>query len=72
LTAGTSPPILPLRHRGKEGRWIDQREAGVADPGVTHTEYCEPGEDLWQTSVQKYPLRSALPLLAPTILTSVP
>jgi hypothetical protein len=38
-------PILPLRHRGKEGQWIDQREAGVGDPDTTHTEYREPGQD---------------------------
>jgi hypothetical protein len=46
-------PILPRRHRGKEGHWIDQREAGVADPDATHTEYREPGSDpLWQLTVR--------------------
>jgi hypothetical protein len=45
-------PIMPLRHRGKEGQWIDQREAGVADLDTIHTEYHEPGQDtLWQLVV---------------------
>jgi hypothetical protein len=45
-------PIMPLRHRGKEGQWIDQREAGVADADTIHTEYREPGQDtLWQLAV---------------------
>jgi hypothetical protein len=45
-------PILPLRHRGKEGNRIDERGAGVADPDKTHTEYREPGQHpLWQLAV---------------------
>ena len=42
-------PIPPLRHRGKEGNRIDERESGVADLDATHTEYREPAQDpLWQ------------------------
>jgi hypothetical protein len=42
-------PIPPLRHRGKEGNRIDEREAGIADPDATHTEYSDPAQDpLWQ------------------------
>ncbi len=45
-------PIPSLRHRGKEGNRIDEREAGVADPRETHTEYHEPGQDpLWQLAI---------------------
>jgi len=46
-------PIPPLRHRGKEGNRIDEREAGVADPDATHTEYREPDQDpRWQLTVR--------------------
>ena len=46
-------PIPPLRHRGKEGNRIDEREAGVADPDATHTEYHESDQDpLWQLTVR--------------------
>ena len=46
-------PISPLRHRGKEGNRIDEREARVADPDATHTEYREPDSDpLWQLTVR--------------------
>jgi hypothetical protein len=45
-------PIFPLRHRGKEGNRIDEREAGVADATELHTDYREPGVDpLWQLTV---------------------
>jgi hypothetical protein len=46
-------PILPLRHRGKEGNRIDEREARVAHPDEIHTEYRDPDSDpLWQLTVQ--------------------
>lgn len=45
-------PIPPLRHRGKEGNRIDERNAGIADPDENHTEYREPGETpLWQLTI---------------------
>lgn len=62
-------PIPPLRHRGKEGNRIDEREAGVADPGETHTEYHEPGQNpLWQltTSVLR-----ELPVAPTAVATGV-
>ena len=45
-------PILPLRHRGKEGNRIDERTAGVADCNGIHTEYHEPGKTpLWRLTI---------------------
>ena len=42
-------PILPLRHRGKEGHLIEQRQTGVADPNEIGAEYRDLGQDpLWQ------------------------
>lgn len=62
-------PIPPLRHRGKEGSRIDERNAGVADPNETHTEYPEPGETpLWQLTTSA--LRE-LPVARTAVATGV-